>query len=226
MTERRYTPDDIQVIDAMTAIRTRPEMYVGPLDDPAAINTLLTEALCVALDNASSGCASEVAITLHDDGSASVRDDGLGLNVEIVNNGMTAIEMLFTQLYACREAKRNHVNQALCGPGIVVTNALSQMLKVETVQNGWLWQQQYSRGHAKGPIQKTQPSTQRWQQITFLPDPEIFGARRLSPDYFAEWFAQQSLELGAVTVTLYYNSTSTRLYADSGKSSSRSVAPE
>jgi DNA gyrase/topoisomerase IV subunit B len=211
--------EDIQVLETMTAVRTRPEMYVGPLDDPAAINTLLTEALCIALDNATSGCASRVDITIHADGSASVRDDGPGLNVDIVHNGLTAIEILLTQIYACREAKRDKINEALCGIGIVVTNALSHTLTVETVQDGWHWQQHYSCGKAKGPIQKTERRSKQWQQITFQPDRQIFGSRRLSPDYFAEWFAQQPLELGAAVVTLHHANASTQLYADSGKAS-------
>lgn len=217
MTEDRYTPDDIQILDVITAVRARPEMYIGPLDDPGAINTLLTESLCIALDNATSGCAAKVDIIIHDNGSASVRDDGPGLNVEVVHNGLTAIEILLTQIYACREARRNKVNRALCGVGIVVTNALSHTLKVETVQDGWLWQQQYSRGRAEGPIQKRKLCSQQWQQITFHPDPEIFGSRRLSPSYLAEWFDQQPLELGSATVTLQHGNTSTQLYGGSGK---------
>ena len=203
----------------MTALRTRPEMYVGPLEDPAAINTLLTESLCIALDNATSGCASDIDIAIHADGSASVRDNGPGLNVDIVHDGLTAIEMLLTQIYACREAKRNKVNEALCGVGIVVTNALSSMLKVETVQHGWLWQQCFSCGKAEGPIQKVEPTSQQWQQITFQPDSEIFGSRHLSPDYFADWFAQQPLELGEAVVTLHHGNTSTQLHSGSEKAS-------
>jgi DNA gyrase/topoisomerase IV subunit B len=219
MAKGRYTPDDIQVIDAMTAIRARPDMYVGKLDEPAAINKLLIESLCIALDNATSGCASEVDIRIHDDGSASVRDNGPGLNVEIVRDGLTAIEMLLTRLYSCREAKRNKVNEGLCGIGIVVTNALSNSLTIETGQDGWIWQQQYACGRAQGPIHKTGPSSQQWQQITFHPDPAIFGSQRLSPGYFADWFGQQELELGSSIVTFHHSATSIRLYDGLGRDS-------
>ena len=203
MAERKFTEDDIQTIDAMTAIRRRPEMYVGPLNDPAAINTLLTEALCIAVDNATSGCATEIAITIREDGSASVRDNGPGLNVDIVHDGMTAIEMLLTQLYACRDAKRNKINESLCGVGIVVTNALSEWLSVETVQDGWLWRQRYTRGHADAPIEKQTKEADVWQQITFLPDRDIFGQTRLCPTYFSQWYRQQPLDLASARVTLH-----------------------
>ena len=215
MADKHNKMEGIQAIDAITVIQTRPELYIGPLDSPAAINTLLVETLCIALDNAISGCASEVEITIHADGSASVRDNGPGLNIEIVHDGLTAIEILLTQLYACREAKRNKVNKALCGVGIVVTNALSSKLTVETVHDGWIWQQHYSYGRAKGPIQKVEETSQQWQKITFHPNPAIFGTMRLSPDYFAEWFAQQSLGLGEAVVTLHYDRTFKELHAGS-----------
>jgi DNA gyrase/topoisomerase IV subunit B len=215
MIEPQYTSDDIKVIDAMTAIRIRPELYVGPLDDAAAINTLLTEAMCIALDNITSGCANEVAITIHDDGSATVRDNGPGLNVDSVREGMTAIEMLLTQIYACREAKRNRIAAELCGAGIVVTNALSEWLEVETVQDGWLWHQRYIRGHADRPIEKLRECTDIWQQIRFRPDPEIFGSKQLSPSYFIQWFQQQPIVLGSAAVTLHHGNSSTPLRAAS-----------
>jgi DNA gyrase subunit B len=215
MIEPQYTSDDIKVIDAMTAIRTRPEMYVGPLADAAAINTLLTEAMCIALDNVMSGCATKVSITIHEDGSATVRDDGPGLNVDYVYAGMTAIELLLTQLYACRQAKRNRIAAELCGVGIVVTNALSEWLVVETVQDGWLWQQRYTRGHAEGPIEKLRECDGMWQQVSFRPDPNIFGSMQLSPSYCIQWFQEQPVNLGSATVILHHGKSSTPLRAAS-----------
>lgn len=211
MNDSRYTADDIEVLDVMTAVRTRAAMYVGPLDDPAAINTLLTEALCIAFDNVISGCATDVTVTIHADGSASVRDNGPGMNVDVVHDGLTAIEMLLTKLYACRDAKRNKIDHSLCGVGIVVTNALSEWLIVETVQDGWLWRQRYSRGYAESPVRKQGPCSETWQQIHFRPDPEIFGDARLSPEYFIHWLQRQTFDFGDATVTLHYDHETIRL---------------
>jgi DNA gyrase/topoisomerase IV subunit B len=211
MTESRYTPDDIKPIDMMTAIRMRPAMYVGLLEEPAAINTLLRESLCIAFDNASSGCATEVVISIHADGSASVRDNGSGMSVEVGRDGLTAIEMLLTKLYACREAKRSLVARNQCGVGIVVTNALSEWLIAETVQDGWRWRQRYVRGYAESPVEKQERCSDSWQQIHFRPDPEIFGAAQLSPEYFIQWFQQQAFDLGNATVRLIHNDKTVRL---------------
>jgi DNA gyrase subunit B len=124
-----------------------------------------------------------------------------------------------TRLYSCREAKRNRISQSLCGVGIIVTNALSEWLRVETVQDGWLWHQQYSRGHAEHAIEKQKPCTEQWQQITFRPDPEIFGTAQLSADDFKQWFKQQHLDLGAALVTLHYKKTSERLFGQQSEKS-------
>ncbi|MEZ6121471.1 MAG: hypothetical protein R3C28_33620 [Pirellulaceae bacterium] len=212
MATPEYSPDDIEVIDGLNAVRRRPAMFVGPLDDPAAINTLLTESLCIALDNAITGCATAITITMHDDGSATVRDDGPGFDVEISHNGMTTIEILLTQLHACRKAKQTLVNETLCGIGIFATNALSKSLVVETVQHGWLWRQDYSCGKATGPIRKIEPAAEQWQQITFQPDPDIFGSSRLSSDYFSDWFLGKQFDLRSATVNLCHGTTSTQLY--------------
>jgi len=211
MEEREYTLDDIEVLDSVTAIRRRPSMYVGPLDLPSAVNALLAEGLCLALDAAATGCATQVDITLHGNGAATVRHNGPGLGIHSSPDGLTAIEKLLTQLYACREAKRTKINARLCGIGIVITNALSESLLFETVHDGWLWQQQFSRGHAKQPILKQRECSERWEQITFRPDPEFFGINQLSNDFFVQWFSQQPFDLGAAEVTLHCENTVTRL---------------
>jgi len=213
MKNSTYPPYDIELLDSMTAIRRRPTMYVGPLDQPATVNALLAESLCIALDNAANGCTTEIDITLHENGGATVRDNGPGLSVYSASGEPTAIENLLTQLYACRDAKRTKINESLCGIGIVVTNALSETLTFETVYEGWLWQQQYIRGHASQAIAKQRLCSEQWQQISFRPDPELFGANRLSKDYFSQWFAQQPFNLGKAKVTLHYRNVSTRLSA-------------
>lgn len=210
--------DDIEFLDAIDGIRRRPQMYVGPLDDPRAIHTLLFEALCLAFDNAASGCATEIEIDFQEDGSASVRDNGPGLSVDIRQDGLTIAEFILTRAFACREAKRREISKDLCGAGIVVTNALSDSLTLETVQDGFLWRQTYLRGRSVRPIEKIAMSDQQWERITFHPDPLIFGDCRLSAEYFTHWFQQRSFELGQATVTLIHNGESVNLRSPSPES--------
>ncbi|MFK7820695.1 MAG: hypothetical protein AB8G99_18390 [Planctomycetaceae bacterium] len=186
-------------------------MYVGHVKDPAAVNTLLAEALCISLDNAISGCATEITVTFLDDGSVSVCDDGLGLSVTKTDSGLTPIEILLTQLHACRDAK-TRVNESLCGVGIVVTNCLSSSLVVETVQDGWLWRQDYAKDLPVSRIRKVEPSAGQMQRITFLPDPEIFGSNCLSPDYFFEWFVSKQFELESAVANMVSGGQTRQLF--------------
>lgn len=211
--ELNFDTEPIVALDAITGIRTRPEMYLGPLDSLFAINQLLVEALCLALDNALSGCASRVDITVREDGSVTIRDNGPGPDVDIIQDGMTAIELLLTQVLACRKMKRIELNHDLCRLGIVATNALSRQLQIEVVQDGWLWRQRYSCGKALGPIQRIEPSREQWEQITFTPDPKFFGSRFLCAEYFAEWFRQQKFDLGTTAVVLHHANTTRDLTA-------------
>ena len=211
MPETEYSPDEIEVLDTVTAIRRRPAMYIGPVDEPNAVNTLLAEALCIALDNAATGCASEISISFDSDGSVTVRDNGPGLSVDKTASGSTTIEILLTQLYACRQAKKK-VNEKLCGIGLVVTNILSESLVIETVQDGWGFRQEFAQGHATGPIERTKPTTEQWQQITFTPDPEIFGDNRLCPVFFSNWFLGEKFDLASATVTVHAGNQSRQLH--------------
>ncbi|MBM81158.1 MAG: hypothetical protein CMJ78_11270 [Planctomycetaceae bacterium] len=124
---------------------------------------------------------------------------------------MAEVELVLTKLWACRDAKRSPMNQKFSGLGIVVANALCESFKYETAQDGWFWRQQFSRGIAESGIQKLEPTTEQWQQITFRPDPEFFGSRCLSVDFFLDWFSQQSIELGSTVVTLHHGEATLRL---------------
>lgn len=194
--------DDIQHIDAVTAIRHRPELYVGPLEQPNAINVLLREALCIALDNSLSGCSSENLVSFFPDGSVSIWDNGPGMSVTTGQDGRTGIERLLTQLFACREAKRHPLHKSLCGVGIVVTNALRERLIVETVEDGCLWRQEFSRGQSLGPAARLTPESRVWQQLTFLPDRALFGDRRLDSVGFIKWFQEHPIGSRRVTLTI------------------------
>ncbi|MEZ5945050.1 MAG: hypothetical protein R3C18_26995 [Planctomycetaceae bacterium] len=199
-----YGPDVIQHLEGLEGIRHRPELYIGPIETLAALNTLLAESLCIALANANGGCASEVTIKINDDGNASVRDNGPGLELTKFSNGRTLIEVLFTEIYACRAHKDSKDQHAFCEVGIVTTTALSEWLVVETVRDGWLWEQRFERGKVTGPIERRRECTEQWQQISFLPDHEIFGAAKLSPSFFKDWFLAKKYDLGQAKVTFVH----------------------
>lgn len=204
MNKHTDTGDDIEAIDAITAIRRRPAMFIGELSTPDVVNTLLAESLCLALDNAISGCATELHIHINPDGSASVWDNGPGCDVTRLHDGMTEIERLLTCMYACRDAKRNQViRQSTCGAGMICTNALSEWLVVELVHAGWLWTQRFVRGYATGPIEKEAQVADVWQRITFRPDREVFGNATFDTTQFIGWYKSQSFKTPQTLVTLH-----------------------
>ncbi|MEZ6039397.1 MAG: hypothetical protein R3C20_02750 [Planctomycetaceae bacterium] len=162
-------------------------MFVGPLDDPAAINTLLTESLCIALDNAITGCATAITITTaaDDAGAATVRDDGPGFDVEIFPQRYDHTEIP-AHATARRKAKTTLVNETLCGIGIFAGKRSQQ---VTGRRDGSTWfalgDKDYSCGKATGPIRKIEPAAEQWQQITFQPDPGHLWFKSWSSDYFS-----------------------------------------
>lgn len=196
------SPGIIRLASAVTAVRLRPNMYVGPLDRPDAILTLLAEGLCLAMDGALSGLTRQIEVTLHREGFTSVRDDGPGPDVSSSGGSLGAIENLLTEIYACRQAKKSDTGKSLCGAGIVVTNALSEWLTFETVQEGWLWRQRFVRGEPEGPMARVQTQDERWHRLTFLPDREFFGKMRLTAPVVREWFAGEDFDLPRTKVTL------------------------
>lgn len=119
--------------EGVIAIRSRPALYIGPLDRPAIGTFLLQEACCLAFDFAATGCCDRITITLREDGSACVADNGPGLPVSTVKFDRSMAEVLFTELFACRDWKSVHgVGSAACRSGIVAMNALSEFCHVRT----------------------------------------------------------------------------------------------
>jgi len=192
---------DIPAIDPIEGMRTRPKMYLGDVHDPLIINQLLQEALCISLDNALSGCADQIQITLHRDRSFTIWDSGPPLPFR-EDNGDPVFENMFTKLYACREAKRSS-NRQLCRVGLVVVNVFSQWLRVECGVDGRHWRQTYRQGHPQGEFVDVGSSKSTWEQISFLPDEEFFTDRRLDVPQFLNWIERQHFELPGCRITLH-----------------------
>jgi len=191
--------ETIQHVDTATGIRLRLEHYVGPPSSPETVNTLLTESVCLALDNVAAGESSNVAISLHEDGSASVLEDSPGIRVD---KHKELIESILTEVFACKKHKRDPLAKDVCQFGIVLTNALSEWFTYETAQDGWIWKIEFVRGLRQRPLEKTEPCTNTWRRISFRPDRDIFAEVGLSSSVFRKWFCEQRLNLGSSTVTL------------------------
>lgn len=160
--------------------------------------------MCLSLENAVGNCCSLIQVEINTDGSASIYDDGHGFDLSVVRSlGKTTIEVLLTELLACRDAKIDeHVREQLCRAGVVVTNSLSEWLVIETAQDGWLWRQQYERGEPVSAISKVEPATDSWQRMSFLPDASILESTDFRVDLVKEWFEELTIDFGDVAITL------------------------
>lgn len=181
---------------AAVAIRHRPEMYVGSTDDPLVANRLLHEALCIPIDDAHFGCCTRAKIVLRPNGEAIVADDGPGLSLA-VSNGLTKAEILLTQLFACRDAKRDvERRERLCHAGLVALNALSIYCTLSVCRDGGEWRQDYVRGIAQHAFQRVSNSDRHGTTLHFRLDPGILPHREFRLPELREWLAKNAGPLG------------------------------
>ena len=174
-----YTAKDIEVLEGLEPVRKRPGMYIGGTDE-RAYHHLFAEVLDNAIDEAVAGHASRIDVTLGKDGFVTVRDDGRGMPIDAHPKfkNKSALEVVFTMLHSGGKfsGKAYATSGGLHGVGASVVNALSDKMEVEVARDRKLYRQTYSRGK---PTSKLSPvgaaPNRRGTQVSFHPDPEIFG---------------------------------------------------
>ncbi|MGB8698188.1 MAG: DNA topoisomerase (ATP-hydrolyzing) subunit B [Thermosynechococcaceae cyanobacterium] len=172
-----YSADQIQVLEGLEAVRKRPGMYIGSTG-PRGLHHLVYEVVDNSVDEALAGYCKQIEITLNDDGSVTVTDDGRGIPTDIhPRTGKTALETVMTILHAGGKFGGGgyKVSGGLHGVGISVVNALSEWVEAKVWRNKMLYTQRFERGIAVTELVAT-PSdrTQTGTQIAFLPDTQIF----------------------------------------------------
>lgn len=171
-----YSARNIRVLEGLEAVRKRPGMYIGGtgLD---GLHHLVWEIVDNSIDEALAGHASTIHVSLHDDGSLSVLDDGRGIPVDIhEGTGKSALEVILTVLHSGGkfDKKSYKYSGGLHGVGISVVNALSEWLEVTVWRDGGIFQQSFRRGAAFGPMTTSEGAERTGTKIHFKPDPEIF----------------------------------------------------
>jgi DNA gyrase subunit B len=152
-----YGAESISILKGLEAVKKRPGMYVGDISSIDATHHLLYEVFDNSIDEALAGHATSVEVVLHADGSASVRDDGRGIPVDIHREeGISAAEVIFTTLHA--GGKFDNDNYAfsggLHGVGAACTNALSDWMDVEIKRDGAVWSARFEGGTTVKPVSK------------------------------------------------------------------------
>lgn len=178
--------------NAAESVRRRPTMYVGSLDDPLVPNRLLHEALCIPIDDAHFGCCTHVKIVLRTNGEAIVADNGPGLSLA-VSNGQTKAESLLTELFACRDAKRDvERGKKLCHAGLVSLNALSIQCSLTVCRDGAEWRQDYVRGVPQHAFQRVNDTDHHGTTLHFRLDPDVLPHREFHLTELRDWLAENA----------------------------------
>ena len=172
-----YTAKDITVLEGLEPVRKRPGMYIGGVS-AAGLHHLVWEILDNSIDEAMNGHASNIVVTLHEDGSSiTIADDGRGIPVDKhPKTKKSAIEVIFTTLHAGGKFEQGNYKTSggLHGVGASVVNALSKELVATVRRDGAEWQMTFKQGHAVGPLKKVGPARGSGTSVFFRPDSTIF----------------------------------------------------
>ena len=185
-----YTPEDLQHLSDMEHVRKRPAMYIGDITG-RGLHHLVYEVVDNSIDEAMADFAKHVSVTVNNDGSVTVEDDGRGIPIERheqlseeMGREVSTLEGVMTVLKFGGKFEKGayQTSGGLHGVGVTVVNFLSQWCEVQVCRDGHVYQQEYERGIPVGPIQRVGSTDKVGTKTTFKPDGTIFQTTKYNYD--------------------------------------------
>ena len=213
--EQAYSAENLQVLEGLEAVRKRPAMYIGDVGE-RGLHHLVYEVVDNSIDEALAGHCNKIDVTIHEDNSISVLDNGRGIPTGWHEKEQkSALEVVLTVLHAGGKFNKDSykVSGGLHGVGVSCVNALSKQLRAEVFRDGIHYMQEYEYGHPLYPVKEVGKTDQRGTMIWFKPDDSIF----IMHEYHYQTLATRMKELAFLNKGITLSITDLRVKDDNGQ---------
>ena len=202
--ESNYSASNIQVLEVLEAVRKRPAMYIGDISEKG-LHHLINETVDNSIDEAMAGYCTDIEVTINEDNSVTVEDNGRGIPVDMHEKlHKSALEVVMTVLHAGGKFDKGSykVSGGLHGVGVSCVNALSSHMMSQVFRNGKIYQQEYEKGKPLYPVKVVGETDKRGTRQQFWPDGSIFTTTTFQWDIVARRMRELAFLNAGIRITL------------------------